>query len=636
MTESTTMEKEEVQSEQVQEQEIENSILLEGVLEKLEKELIPSEKIQKAIYFVTEAARLCLEVSPFPVDQLRGLKKAVVEDFKGIGISYEFPSEKLIFETLTILADGGKLTKEEKTFIRENWVVIKKIILKKLKKRRKSLHGEREKEKRDEQLLLPRMYKRFSRGIKAVTAPDSSKKPVIPRIDKVKWDNMDEFTMLVTSIFELAELAEKSPSEFLKKLERPTPIETEEDKMEYWKRTLNIPRDESFTDEAIKRDILAGEEKLLVSVNDIYKSILKAFFKRQRNIDRCDFPQSIKDVDDVTELFKVLDKLREDPYSLSEEDLHEINCARMKLMLYLSATNINENPQYSRRESVKTYLDDYLSEDFFKQQKEEQAGLINRKTLVRAVLEDPDTGEMIDVYLYPGGDSEHPEEESSGVVNIKAKWKIILKRFAKWLEKPKGSSPDPIDIFRITVMPVEVSQVQLDKVREILGKTIAHAQSKHPASIVGVAHNDDSEYEDKDIDTTDVIISPYVVTEGGKILRGYVKDIKSQDGEEIIKTGPVNLEIRTGLLRDIIAEHNPDDDAAHGPYTQTRMLEPFNQMIYPKRYRENWIGKIFQELGKMQDSLHNRRTLPGIVALTIQRTKNVLTGAKTRGRRQLI
>lgn len=620
MTESTTMEKEEIQSEQVREQEIEKSELLDSILNKLEEEFKVWSFLKRRLYSTTEAARTCLEVSPMPYKQAKGSYKEIVKFAEKNGVAYEFNPEELLFEMLTVLFGSGKLTEEERRFLKENRPVITNIVLRKLKRRSKG-----EKEEDLSHLLLPRMTRWVLEKAGSFIAPRADEHETIPRKDKIDWGNMHEFRMLMTDIFALAELARTSPKTFLSQFdgEAPDRPRTEKEVMEYHRRTSNIPRRTRFTGSAIQRDILDGEKKLLDRVNGIWLKNLRSYFKKERNVESCDFPERVKAVGDMTELFPILERLKQAPYSLTEENLHEINCAKIKLMIFLSATKVNEMAQYSRRESVKAYLDDYLLNDIFSDAREVVIGLDEKKgALIRANLTDPDTGEAVEVFLYRGGDSEHPGRGQSGVVNIKAMSELIMKRFANFLEGKKD--PNPKDIFRITVTSLERSQEALDKIRRILRKTLTHEQSIEASSVHDDEHNQSSGYGDMNIKKTNVIISPHEVSREGKLLRGYVRDVKSPNRRTLIKIGPIDMEIRTGFLGDIIGERDEYDPISHIAYKQTRMLEAFNRMIPPQRYPENWIGRAYQELGKTRDSLDDGRVLPGLVTLYAQKIRNAL------------
>lgn len=618
-----------MEAQQEQPKEVEKSELLDGILNKLEEEFKAWSFLKRTLYSTTEAARTCLEVSPMPYKQAKGSYKEIVKFAEKNGVTYEFNPEELLFEMLTVLFGNGKLTEEERDFLTENRPVITNIILRKLKRKSKG-----KKEEDLSHLLLPRMTRWVLEKVESLVMPRAGEHKVIPEKDKIDWSNMHEFRMLLTDIFALAELAKTSPKTFLPQFdgEAPDRPRTEKEVTEYHRRTNNIPRRARFTGPAIQRDILDGEKRLLGKVNEIWIKILRSYFKKEKNVENCDFPKSVKTVEDMTELFPILERLKQDPYSLTREDLHEINCAKIKLMIYLSATKINEMAQYSRRESVKEYLDDYLLNDIFSDAREIVIGFDKKKgALMRANLTDPDTGEAVEVFLYRGGDSEHPERGQSGVVNIKAMDQLIMKRFANFLEGEKD--PNPKDIFRITVMSLERSQEALDKIRRILRKTLAHEQSMDASSVHDDSHNPSSGYGDMDIKKTNVIISPHEVSRKGELLRGYVRDTKSPNRRTLIKTGPIDMEIRTGFLGDIIGERDEYDPINHVAYKQARMLEAFNDMIPPQQYNENWIGKAYQELGRTRDLLDDGRILPGLVALYAQKLRNAFR--KTRSVKEI-
>lgn len=610
-----------METQQEQPNEVEKSELLDSILIKLEEEFKAWSFLKRILYSTTEAARTCLEVSPMPYKQAKGSYREIVKFAEKRGVTYEFHPEELVFEMLAVLFGSGKLTEEERNFLTKNRPVITNIILRKLKRRSKV-----EKEEEDlSNLLLPRLCRWTLEKAESFIMPRADEHKMIPEKDRIDWSNMHEFRMLLTDIFALAELAKTSPKTFLSQFdgEAPDGPRTGKEAMEYHRRTNNIPRRARFTGPAIQRDILDGEKRLLGKVNEIWLKILRSYFKKEKNVESCDFPESVKIVEDMTELFPILEKLRQDPYSLTKEDLHEINCAKIKLMIYLSATKINEMAQYSRRESVKEYLDDYLLNDIFSDAREVVIGLDKKKgALMRADLTDPDTGEVVEVFLYRGGNSEHPERGQSGVVNIKAMDQLVMKRFANFLEGEKD--PNPKDIFRITVMSLERSQEALDKIRRILRKTLAHEQSIDASSVHDDRHNPSSGYGDMDVKKTNVIISPHEVSRKGELLRGYVRDTKSPNRRTLIKTGPIDMEIRTGFLGDIIGERDEYDPISHIAYKQARILEAFNNMVHPQQYTENWIGRAYQELGKTRDLLDDGRILPGLVTLYAQRLRNAL------------
>jgi len=603
-----------------QPKEVEKSDLLDSILEKLEREFRKWGILKRMLYSTTEAARMGLEVSPMPYKQAKGSYKELVKFVERRGFTYEFNPEELLLEMLISLYDSGKLTEEERRFLRENEPVIRNIILRKLKQKH---------EKRQEEdlsgLLCSRITRWVLEKVESLIMTEKDSHEIIPEIDKINWRNMHEFRMLMTDVFALAELAKTSPKTFLSQFdaEAVTEPRTDREVMEYHRRTNNIPRRARFTGPAIQRDILDGEKKLLDKVNEMWLKNLRSYFKKERNVVACDFPESVKMVGDMTKLFPILERLRQDPYSLTQEDLHEINCAKTKLMIHLSATKINEMAQYSRRESVKAYLDEYILNDIFSDAEEVVVGLDKKKgALIRANLTDPDTEETVEVYLYRGGDSDDPEKGNSGVVNIKAMNDLVMKRFANFLEGEKD--PNPKDIFRMTVTVLERSQANLDKVRRILKKTLAHEQSLSASSVRKEGNNASSGYGDMDIEKINVIISPHEVSRDGRLLRGYVRDIKSPNRRTLIKIGPIDLEIRTGFLGDIIGERNEYDPISHIAYKQARMLEAFNRMIQPQQYPANWIGRAYERLGVTRDSLDDGRILPGLVTLFARRTRNAL------------
>lgn len=597
------------------------TVLIDTIFEKVDTEIARINPIRRAAGVVNDLAHGVINAIPFA-------RKAAVETYPEIqrltGDRLKFQPGDLIELTLQLLEEQGKFTGDELEFLNRHRVIIKRIISQRIESKYDEEGGGKE---------LTTISGRLAKwGVDLLTPAEKPK----PR-NTIRWELMHESELLNIDVFELMKL---KPAEFYKAFPTQRSFDTDQEKATFLRALHNIPTGKVSVKKIVTKS-MPEEEERLQKTNDRWRQILKLYFDDPADIEEYSFPDRVENAKDVFELFEILNQLREayeilvsqdspEGKAKAEEILHEVNCARIKLILYLTESKTRQSIQYRRRKSVKEYLDNYLMHDIFRMDKDQEPKKIKvpskdqNKDIEAQVLEadlvDPDDPEnVVKVYLYQGFDSDKPEDPKKGIVNIKAMYKTLLKEMS--------TSEDVRDYFRITVMPVNDND--LERVRAIMAKTITHQQSRTKASIKEETdtHNTSSSYGDKDIKKYDIILSPYVITRDGEKRRGCIRDITSQRRSRIIETGPIDFEVRTGKVGDIIPELDYGHETSHKAFSRLRMEPAFSKLLPPEHYPKNWIGRAKRRVAELQESLADPRDreIPGIVAQQAQATRVAAT-----------
>jgi len=587
--------------------------------------------------WVSEASQLAVAATPFAYRKARNVYKRGVKTLEDNGTPYSYRPEELIYTALILLEERGSLTPEELQFVRENNVAFRRLIMKKggfsnddegIMEAFKPYmvkpqdHDEISTQRRTISEVIGDTAVGMGIGLLGLKRRKSQKeKPGSERRAIIKWENMSAIDLLTLDVYKLHEIIRRNPS--VVEYTFPTPVDHFDDpekRKRYLRRSESVPRrkiyemskdvnpETDLSEETTAEDMeLMGRQKsLLARVNEIWRQILEYVMDDNADVEKFTFKGEVEEAESIFELQKVLDGLRNREI-WDIQKLEEIDMARVKLLLYISAKLTKDITQYKFKHSIKSYLDKYLTENVFKIIGEEEvdaeavvagdlrAGKLRppvKVKVVRAEITDPDTGETMKVYLYQGKDSEHPESEhfQTGVVNIKSLAKIILKMLT--------SREEPIDIHRITVMPVSSSSEDLAKMRRILEKTILDPKKLHISAFKG-GENASSAYDKLDIRTDCTTIVPEVKN-GRMMVDGMVPDIK--------KGPPINIsrivfEVRTGPRKEILAEKHPDDETHHGLYARVRTLPATNRLLNPERHPENWTGRAVQVLERMKEAL---------------------------------
>ena len=639
-------------------------VLVDRIVRKVEASIKSLRPLKNGTHFMTSVARVFV---PGNYKSDKEVWEFLRRDLKEMGHAYEFDPANVIDLTIALLLQEGKFTDEEITFLNENKVTIKKIVGERLEK-----DGDVQSDLSIEkpQTLAGKAYKAVSDGARILRK--------VPRmIDEIREDIENgegielsaiingvgdtgeavdfeghEIPLLETNIFKLIQLP---PKQFFKKVPVVRSKLEESDRVEYYRRVFNIGGDITATEileafESKEGSSAHKEWEFMNQANEVWQEILGYYLDDPADIRRYSFKDDVLKSETVFDLFAILNdlqeiykevqgvkKLPEDEKEKKIQELNQrlrrVNSARIKLILYSVITNIRKKQEYSRRNSIKAYLDNFLTNNIFTVVGEKEVqipGTRKKMTVLVAELRDPDDpSNTINVLLYEGGDSEKPKEPKSGVVNIKSMAKIILKELSE-------KNTNVRDFFRITVMPEDSKD--LNRMREVLQKTIAHPRSRTKASMVQRKdnHSRGSSYKKLDIIKYDINITPYTAEsrqDQRRVLRsGYLRDIKEDN--ELIKMGDVYLEMRTGAIEDITPEYDTKHKTSHRTFSQIRTSPGFNQFLPPEAYEINWIGRAIGGFTGIKENLmEDNRVLPGLV---MQRTQQIrllisktLTGERT-------
>ena len=591
---------------------LEGSLLFESVAKKIEGIIEKFSPVGTAAEMFSGVFKTAGKAIPFaykPAKQLQGL---LTKDFLEPH-GYEYKPEEVIYVAFQILERNGALTKEEAEFIRGNYIAIKRLILE-----RSSQQQGQAQPKESERITAG--YEAVKALVRATLGRKETKKKQKKEKPPMTPDAMSEFDLLDLDVFNLAELMSTDPVKFNEILSGASRgYRTPGAKAEHYRRLFGIDGD--VPDEAIEETFKETQAKFLERMNGLLEQILRMFHKKEENIEKGKFKGKVGDVKSIFELYDIISKV-EYGAILGEGALEEIDQARVKLALYLRAAKIRLSPQYRLRSSIKAYMDEYLGKNIFRLKRKvevpvpisspiDATKMRSAKVKVwEAELIDRDGEDPVPVYLYIGGDSEHPEKEKSGVVNLKSMAKAVLKSFA--------TRKEPDDLFRMTVMPVLERPEDLQRVGDILAQTILHPQSLDISSAVE-DKNSASAYGKRNVRSVVTTIVPSVVQDG-KLLRGFIRDVKNSG--EPTRLSSFKMEVRIGPTREVVSEHHPFDDSNHGVYRIIRMLPAFNKLRNPERYLENWVGRAVQMFDSMQGKLEQTSadTLPLWVREKFMRT----------------
>jgi hypothetical protein len=431
--------------------------------------------------------------------------------------------------------------------------------------------------------------------------------------------------------------------------------ESAEARIKFFRRIFNIRK--KTPDQAVVDHIMNRESDRLAEINEIWITIQGVRLPDERDVREHSFPQEVEDCNNFIGLLEILNRLDEvnkryneikDDTAIGEEEREErlvelhkeirlIHFAKNKFVIGSRASSIRESLLYRRRESIKSYTDDYLREDIFEIIGEEEVPVPTNPSikvkLWRARLRDPDTGESVEVYLYKGGDSAKPKQlkEGIGIVNIKALAKIIPKDFSQEGEVK--------DYFRITVMPVNPDEI--DTMRTIMDKTLTHPLSRDKETVLEEddPHNESSSYKDKDIKKVYVNITPYALTDevfySGALESGEIRDVRENTRfEEYIPVGPIPLEVRTGKWQDIILEMDTKHETSHSAYDQMRTANEWDKFLPPDQFPVNWLGRARQKTRSIKETIRPEDIVLYMSMVTRKELGAVLNGAMSRLRKK--
>lgn len=578
------------------EENLEGHVLFESVARKVERIIKSFSPAAKVSAMLSETAKTAGKSVLFAsaYKQAKKLQGLITKDLERYG--YKNNPEEIIYVAFQILEKNGELTPEEAEFVRNNYITIKRLIL----------GRSRENKKTQEQKGGERIEAVYN-AVKQLAAtvlekkkkPEEEKQETAPRTP----DKMSEFDLLDLDVFDLAELRNIDPMKFYKTFSgNDNSYRAPVARAEHYRRIFGIDKD--APDEVIEKTFSETQNKFLGRMNGLWEQILKMFHKKEANVEKGKFKGKAKDAKSIFELYEILNKL-ETSTNLTERELEEIDQARVKLTLYLRAAKIRLSPQYRLRHSIKAYMDKYLTRNIFRSLEQVEipvpiSGSVETEKMAslaikvwKAELIDPDSDETVPVYIYIGGDSEHPEKGKSGIVNLKSMAKAVLKSLA--------TRKDPDDLFRMTVMPALERPEDLQKTRDILAKTILHPQSV----VKDENENGASAYKERNVKPVVTIVVPSIMKDG-KLMRGFIEDAKNNN--EPVRLSSFKVEVRTGPAREVVSEHHPFDNANHGVYRIIRMLPAFNLLRNPKRYQENWIGRAVQMFDSMEEQIRQEGT----------------------------
>jgi len=592
-------------------------LLVDSICQKIEEEIARFQPVNDIVSWVSDAAKVTVAAIPFAYPKARSAYYAGVQRMEDSGIPYAYKPEKLIHTALLILEQQGKLTPAETEFVTANHIAFRRLILQRVKMPQTSPFIVNNPE--EETPSSPTFYERtvhgfFDKGIQllGLRRQPSSAETTIKNQNVIRWEEMSGVDLLGLNVYETARILGKNPQASNSIFgTREGYFDDPKNRERYTRRLDSI--DSQVPGDNLMKATERDQKALLRRVNKVWEQILEYIFDKKENRERFKFKGIVGDCQDVFELHGVLDTLRS-ASGASRESLEEIDMARIKLVLYITTKIAKDLPQYRFKHSIKEYLDGYLTKNIFKVTGEEEVrakvvsiGDVKEEGLreapkvkvLRAKLTDPDTEEVMEVYLYKGKDSEHPDDQrfQTGVVNTKSLAKIVLKMLTK--------REEPIDIHRITVMPVISSDEELSKMRRILGKTILHPQKLH-ISAFEEETNQASAYGNLDIRRDCTTLVP-----GG----GHIVDTHSK---KTVQMSRIVYEVRHGKKEHILSENHPDDETHHGVYSRIRMLPAINGLISPEEYPENWISRAVGRFQELRESLDDgKRTLPGWTQLYI-------------------
>lgn len=565
------------------------SVIALRILAKVEKKLESMGIIRSIAHDITEFARMAIAATPLGYRVARNRYPQLLENFEKIsGRKYEFDPRELFSLTLNLLCAQGKFSTEQLKFLEDNDTILKRMFNANI----------------DYKLL------------------ESDPIKEMPKV--IRWDRLHAKELLDIDLFELLELPEE---EFRKKFQKQDKHDGPRGKLKAKKIEFSADRhDRKVTRAMFQKNVLDHEEKLCKRSNNLWKSQVELYFDRPKDIQEHLFEGRVADTHDHFDLYAILEEFTDlyEEYQQAKtstekkrirEKVYELDAARKKLLIYLSASILTQNPQYRVRKSVKTYLDHYLTKNIFHITGDDTISPEGYPDIqikvVTAVLEDPFTRETVQVYLYQGINSDKPEEGKSGVVNIKALYKVVMKDLLLDDKEVK-------DFFRITVMPVNPQE--LGKMRKILAATITNPQSLDKGTIIEIKNgknNKTTSYKDTSITNYDTTISPYVVSHR-RMRRGSIRDVDHKG--ETVHVGPMNLEVRTGTVVDLVPE---DRSGEHKAYSRLRMEPVWRKLLSPIHYGKNWVSMTYLRQNEIKASTldKNDRTLPGFVLVALQKAK---------------
>ncbi len=627
---------------------IKRSQILLSILDKIENAIHSQTLLREGSLMAANMARFGIYLMPFGHKEGKDGQK-VLTDFLSRHDSV-YNQGKLLCEVLEYLKEQGVFTEEEVLFIEEHKVITRRIILERFTKNKKHNGSNPEREVEPETIVGEALAKILD-GVDAVLryAKGSEDGKGKKAKSKINLNKTHEIKLLQINIFETAKLPVEEFAEKIELLEQYR-YATEAERVKFFRRVFDVKK--SIPESVVVNHIMARESMKLAEANEIWMHILRMYLTDEAEISKYSFPDQVESCNDFFGLFEILNKLIDvnkryneikDDQSLTEEEreakmkeiqeeLNLINFARIKFAIGSRASSIRRNILYARRESVKAYLDSYLMEDIFEDLQEEYVRVPTNPNmppikLLRGRLPDPDTGEFVEVYLYPGGDSAKPKAGQKGIVNIKGLYKIILKDFSQ-----KGEVKD---FFRITVMPVNPNEIEA--MRAILNKTITHPLSRDKESVIEEEdhHNPASSYKDKDIEKLNVSITPYASV-GDGVYSGAIEDTRElKEGdpyEGLIKTGPIPLEVRTGTREDILPERDGRHETSHRSYAQMRVADILDQCLPPNEYEVNWIGRARQKTREVKETLRPEDFVLYMTLVTRKEIGAVFSGFSQRAR----
>jgi len=575
-------------------QNLEGNILFESVAGKAKKIIERFSPVGTAAVLFSETFKTVGKAVPFAYKPAKQLQELLAADLlKPHG--YEYKPEEITYTAFRILEKNGELTREEEEFVRENYVAIKRLILHRSKERKEQAN-----QKNGGRVEM--IYGAVKNLVRTVLKRGEEPKKREKEKPATTPDAMGEFDLLGMDVFDLAELERTDPGKFYGIFSSSGSYRTPTARAEHYRRIFGIDKD--VTDEMIEEAFAGTQAEFLERINTLWEQILKMFHQKEENIERGKFKGKVKDAKSIFELYEILNGL-ESRANLSRKDLEELDQARVKLALDLRASKIRLSPQYRLRHSIKAYMDKYLVGNVFESMRKIKIPVPTSSQIDAgkmasleveiwaAELLDPDSDETIPVYLYVGGDSEHPEEKKSGIINLKSMAKAVLKSFA--------TRKEPDDLFRMTVMPRTERPEDLERVRNTLAKTLLHPQSITEDG----QKNHASTYSSRDVRSVVTTVVPSV-TVNGKLLRGFIRDVKNKNRPTRISS--FKIEVRTGPTREVVSEHHPFDDSNHGVYRMIRMLPVFNSLRDPRRYPENWKGRAVQIFDSMEEEIEETTT----------------------------
>ncbi|MBU1992610.1 MAG: hypothetical protein ABH856_03060 [Patescibacteria group bacterium] len=574
--------------------ELTKSQIVGNILGKITNQLKNMERMVAAIDFTRAGGRNFM----FNIvhRNLRGGFNALVDNLPKFGMNYNYSPSELIWISIQLSKELGAFTDEELKILNGNEVVFWKLIFERIPKvaeKTKKTQQEPHQEYRDTTVgrLVDALVDNVENGV--VMARESISKALL-------WLSGGTDVVTEAENGEEQESAEESGPEIIdpsnlheltllnmdltnwKNALRNTKWDSDEEDIEgYYRRILDVRKSASLDD---IRGLIATEDKLMKEVNEMWDRSLEYYYD-QEEADRYRFGDDVSTCNSLFDLYDVM---------AHPSNFHEFNSARLKLILFLSVAKVMNSHAYRKREKIKKYQDDYLMNDVFEADKFKKVklyidvqqsdrgekvdiSLVQREGYLdyevwETVIKDPVTGDEEEVYIYVGGDENDPKDEKSGVVNAKSRIKLALKRLL--------IGKEPIDTHRITVIPKTNTVEALKKVRNIMGKTITHPQSRDLAWVAEKETDANQAsaggYIETQAETVDVILSSY---HEGTVDREYT----------------MRLEVRSGL-HGLFAEHHPNSMLNHGIYTQIRMLPILPKMLPPKYYEENWLPVLDEAL----------------------------------------